>query len=199
MAWTFPKATSSSIRVSSSTPFQQGCHKLPAFRKADRSLRAAVSDTSQWRSFSSHSTVFEAFVLAPKRSKSLDDQVIVKASSSESLKQTTATAPDPSDGYLVPGVMESAAGLPLDELENDPEKLSEKIQSLKEQNENLRLHLTQGDSVPKVVPPPGDGQKIYELDSYLKPYRDHLNYRYPLYLFACCFYFVGFVLVYPLL
>ncbi|KAI5084799.1 hypothetical protein GOP47_0001047 [Adiantum capillus-veneris] len=181
MAWTFPKATSSSICVSSSTPFQHGSHKSPVFKKSDRSLRAAVSDISQWRSFSSHSTVFEAVVPAPKRSKSLDDQGVVNASSSDSPQQTTATAPDPPDGYLVPGIMESAAGLPLEELENDPEKLSETIENLKEQNENLRLHLAQADSFPKVVPPPGEGQKIYELDSYLKTYRDHLDYRFEQY------------------
>lgn len=102
----------------------------------------------------------------PKRSKSLDDQGVVSASSSESSQQTTATAPDPPDGYLVPGVLESVEGLSLDELENDPEKISEKLQA---------------GSFPKVVPPPGDGQRIYELDSYLKPYRDHLDYRFEQY------------------
>lgn len=30
---------------------------------------------------------------------------------------------------------------------------------------------------PRTVPPPGDGQRIYEIDPMLRSYKDHLNYR----------------------
>lgn len=33
----------------------------------------------------------------------------------------------------------------------------------------------------KIIPPPGTGQKIYEIDPYLKEYRAHLDYRYTQY------------------
>jgi 1,4-alpha-glucan branching enzyme len=31
---------------------------------------------------------------------------------------------------------------------------------------------------PKIIPPPGTGQKIYEIDPFLEPYRQHLDFRY---------------------
>jgi hypothetical protein len=34
---------------------------------------------------------------------------------------------------------------------------------------------------PNVIPPPGDGQKIYEQDPHLLSYKDHLEYRYAQY------------------
>lgn len=139
---------------------------------------------SQWRSFSSQNTFFDTVAPGQKKSNSLDDQglhIRAEASSSESPQQTTATAPDPPEGYLVPSVVESAAGLSLDELENDPDKITEKLQTLKEENEKLKSHLTQSDSNQRVIPPPGDGQRIYELDPYLKKHRDHLDYRFKQY------------------
>lgn len=30
---------------------------------------------------------------------------------------------------------------------------------------------------PRVVPPPGDGKKIYEIDPMLRSYSNHLDYR----------------------
>lgn len=30
---------------------------------------------------------------------------------------------------------------------------------------------------PRIVPPPGDGKRIYEIDPMLRSYRDHLDYR----------------------
>jgi 1,4-alpha-glucan branching enzyme len=30
---------------------------------------------------------------------------------------------------------------------------------------------------PRVIPPPGDGQRIYEIDPMLKGFRNHLDYR----------------------
>lgn len=30
---------------------------------------------------------------------------------------------------------------------------------------------------PKIIPPPGTGQKIYEIDPYLQGYREHLDFR----------------------
>jgi len=30
---------------------------------------------------------------------------------------------------------------------------------------------------PRIVPPPGDGKKIYEIDPMLRTYNNHLDYR----------------------
>lgn len=105
----------------------------------------------------------------------------MEASSSESPQQSTATVPDSPEGYLVPGVVENITEVTIDELENEPEKIAQKIQVLKEENERLRSHMMQDDTVGKVIPPPGNGQRIYELDPYLKAHRDHLDYRFDQY------------------
>lgn len=188
MAWTVPKVASS-ICVSSSSPFQHtvyphASHKSPIPRKPDRTLRTTISDMSQWRSFSTQNTFCDTIAPGQKRSNSLDDgglHLRAEASASESPQQTTATAPDLPEGYLVPDVVDSAAGLSIDDLENDPDKITEELQTLKEENERLKAHLTQAGSNYRVVPPPGDGQKIYELDPYLKTHRDHLDYRFEQY------------------
>ena len=51
----------------------------------------------------------------------------VEATSSDS-QQSTATAPEPPEGFLVPGVLESISGGTIDELVSDSEEIAEKIQ-----------------------------------------------------------------------
>lgn len=36
---------------------------------------------------------------------------------------------------------------------------------------------------PRVIPPPGDGQKIYQIDPMLEGFRNHLDYRLVIYFF----------------
>jgi hypothetical protein len=53
--------------------------------------------------------------------------VRVEATSSDS-QQSTATAPEPPEGYLVPGVLESVSDGKIDELASGLEKSAKKIQ-----------------------------------------------------------------------
>ena len=39
----------------------------------------------------------------------------------------------------------------------------------------------------RVVPPPGDGQQIYDMDPMLRDFKYHLEYRYALFLSLCIF------------
>ncbi|KAH7372698.1 hypothetical protein KP509_17G017100 [Ceratopteris richardii] len=182
MVWTLANGTALSICVSSSTSSQHASHKPSAFRRPERISRVTFFDLPQWRSLPSNKKTVDV-TLSVAKSKNHDEQV-VSASSSETPQQTSTTATDAADGFLVPGVMETVAGLSFDEQEDipeDPETIAEKIQTLKEQNENLRSRLAQTEASGKIVPLPGDGQRIYELDSYLKPYREHLDYRFEQY------------------
>ena len=53
--------------------------------------------------------------------------VRIEATSSDS-QQSTATAPEPPEGYLVPGVLESISDGTIDELASGPEKIAKTIQ-----------------------------------------------------------------------
>ncbi|CAN6238294.1 unnamed protein product [Urochloa humidicola] len=84
----------------------------------------------------------------------------------------SASAQFPSDELEVPDItenqMESSETL-LGAREADAEALNREV---------LRSALQDR---PRTVPPPGDGQKIFQIDSMLNGYKFHLEYRYSLY------------------
>lgn len=47
------------------------------------------------------------------------------------------------------------------------------------QAKNKSVHLDKKVKIdkPKIIPPPGTGQKIYEIDTFLQPHRQHLDFR----------------------
>ncbi|XP_024527573.1 1,4-alpha-glucan-branching enzyme 2-2, chloroplastic/amyloplastic [Selaginella moellendorffii] len=63
-------------------------------------------------------------------------------------------------------------------MEEQTMEIAKQIQAFRDGSLKLK---EQDAALPKVVPPPGDGQRIYEIDPYLKNYRDHLEYRYSQY------------------
>jgi hypothetical protein len=48
----------------------------------------------------------------------------------------------------------------------------------------------------RVLPPPGNGEQIYEIDPMLRDYKYHLGYRYALFLSLCTFIYEITVFIY---
>ena len=65
----------------------------------------------------------------------------------------------------------------LEEINNIKQRLSVFLQSVNDGSERASSSLFQVDFIPRVIPPPGEGQRIYDLDPYLKGHRAHLDYR----------------------
>lgn len=119
-----------------------------------------------------------------------------KASSSDTPPMSTTIAgPSSSEKVLVPGVKDDSS-LPLaedalghsdDGLRNtedasyDSEANAVPIQAIEEQTTKPMQNRVELEDRPKVVPPPGSGQRIYEIDPLLNNYREHLDYRFAQY------------------
>lgn len=119
-----------------------------------------------------------------------------KASSSETPPMSTAIAgASSSEKMLVPGV-KGDSSLPISEdaldhsddelhdsedVSHDSETNAVPIQAIKEQTNKPMQNRVEPENRPKVVPPPGSGQKIYEIDPLLNNYRAHIDYRFAQY------------------
>eukprot|EP00897_Mesotaenium_endlicherianum_P007732 jgi/Mesen1/6988/ME000364S06162 len=67
-------------------------------------------------------------------------------------------------------------------VEEETKRVEEQIKVLREENDRLREAVGSVQQKPRTIPPPGDGQKIYEIDPFLTNNRDHLDYRFKQYL-----------------
>jgi 1,4-alpha-glucan branching enzyme len=69
----------------------------------------------------------------------------------------------------------------VEDVEEETKRIAEQIEALRLENAKLqeRMMMTTKAQIvpPNVIPPPGDGQKIYEQDPHLLSYKDHLEYR----------------------
>ncbi|CAI7806742.1 unnamed protein product [Closterium sp. NIES-53] len=68
--------------------------------------------------------------------------------------------------------------LAVGDLEAEAEVIEAQIKALRQENAKLREQMIFTQEGPKVVPPPGEGKKIFETDEYLNAHRIHLEYRF---------------------
>ncbi|CAK9860132.1 unnamed protein product [Sphagnum jensenii] len=102
------------------------------------------------------------------------------ASSKDSSAASTATVRD----TVAAGDPDDIAAV-VEDVEEETKRIAEQIEVLRLENAKLqeRMMMTTKAQIvpPNVIPPPGDGQKIYEQDPHLLSYKDHLEYRYAQY------------------
>jgi hypothetical protein len=92
------------------------------------------------------------------------------SAASTAMVRDTVAAGDPDDIAAV-----------VEDVEEETKRIAEQIEALRLENAKLqeRMMMTTKAQIvpPNVIPPPGDGQKIYEQDPHLLSYKDHLEYR----------------------
>lgn len=108
--------------------------------------------------------------------------ILGQASSSETPPtSTTIDLFGSSEKVLVPGV-KSDSSVPLsDNASHDMEANDELIEDIKVETTKSIQNGGEPKIQPRVVPPPGTGQRIYEIDPLLNKHREHLEYRYSQY------------------
>ncbi|CAI5961383.1 unnamed protein product [Closterium sp. NIES-64] len=73
---------------------------------------------------------------------------------------------------------DGGAELAVGDLEAEAEVIEAQIKALREENAKLREQMIFTQEGPKVVPPPGEGKRIFDTDEYLNAHRIHLEYRF---------------------
>ncbi|CAI5528210.1 unnamed protein product [Closterium sp. Naga37s-1] len=104
--------------------------------------------------------------LPPAEAPSLEAKLTWTDDSSRRLRVAAQAAKD--------GGSELAVG----DLEAEAEVIEAQIKALRQENAKLREQMIFTQEGPKVVPPPGEGKKIFETDEYLNAHRIHLEYRF---------------------
>nr|CAB3446751.1 unnamed protein product [Digitaria exilis] len=106
------------------------------------------------------------------RAAAASGKVVVPEGENDGLTSSTDSAQFPSDELEVPDIPEG-------QIES-----SETTRRAREGDADALNREVLGSALqekPRVVPPPGDGQKIFQIDPMLQNYKYHLEYRYSLY------------------
>lgn len=77
--------------------------------------------------------------------------------------------------------MEDDEKVEVEEQESDPYALANDDEEAHDEEPSVPLYrkvsTDKSEPKPRTIPPPGAGQKIYEIDPMLSGFRDHLDYR----------------------
>ncbi|KAA3465054.1 1,4-alpha-glucan-branching enzyme 2-2, chloroplastic/amyloplastic-like [Gossypium australe] len=123
---------------------------------------------SSYDSDSSPLTVASKKVLVP------DDQGEGASSLTDELESPSTISDDPQVIHDVESEeMEDDTKIEVEEQESVPKELSTPL--------NRKISTEKSEAKPRTIPPPGIGQKIYEIDPSLLDFRQHLDYRYAQY------------------
>ncbi|TYI98812.1 hypothetical protein E1A91_D01G243300v1 [Gossypium mustelinum] len=136
--------------------------------KKDLFSRKIFVQKSSYDSDSSPLTVASKKVLVP------DDQGEGASSLTDELESPSNISDDPQVIHDVESEeMEDDTKIEVEEQESAPKELSTLL--------NRKISTEKSEAKPRTIPPPGIGQKIYEIDPSLLDFRQHLDYRYAQY------------------
>nr|KJB16659.1 hypothetical protein B456_002G241400 [Gossypium raimondii] len=136
--------------------------------KKDLFSRKIFAQKSSYDSDSSPLTVASKKVLVP------DDQGEGASSLTDELESPSTISDDPQVIHDVESEeMEDDTKIEVEEQESAPKELSTPLKR--------KISTEKSEAKPRTIPPPGIGQKIYEIDPSLLDFRQHLDYRYAQY------------------
>ncbi|KAJ7560749.1 hypothetical protein O6H91_04G144000 [Diphasiastrum complanatum] len=111
-------------------------------------------------------------------SANLQEDVQGDASFESPAFSTTSVVMDTSKDRLASSLSENSTKAISQNVEDEASDVVQQVQAIREENATLRGDISQSGCETNIIPPPEDGLRIFEIDSHLKPYKEHLVYRY---------------------
>ncbi|TYI32903.1 hypothetical protein ES332_A04G094700v1 [Gossypium tomentosum] len=135
---------------------------------------------------SSHSAFSSLTVAASKKVLDPGGQGDASSPMTDQLESPSTISEDPQVIHNVDSEgMEDEKKIEVEEQESFPSVFSNNDEEAHAEEPSVPLHRNAStektEAKPRSIPPPGAGQKIYEIDSLLLGFRDHIDYRYAQY------------------
>ncbi|KAG4204845.1 hypothetical protein ERO13_A04G065400v2 [Gossypium hirsutum] len=135
---------------------------------------------------SSHSAFSSLTVAASKKVLDPGGQGDASSPMTDQLESPSTISDDPQVIHNVDSEgMEDEKKIEVEEQESFPSVFSNNDEEAHAEEPSVPLHRNAStektEAKPRSIPPPGAGQKIYEIDSLLLGFRDHIDYRYAQY------------------